>query len=103
MTQSTQRRLMMSHAFKFFSFTFFSAQTFFTILFFSASSQAMIRALHTAASGMSTQEANVNTISNNLANLNTTGFKKDQAQSEDLLYATIQEAGARSSVILLLT
>lgn len=56
----------------------------------------MIRALHTAATGMASQEANVNTISNNLANVNTTGFKKSRAEFDDLLYETIQEAGARS-------
>jgi len=57
----------------------------------------MIRALHTAASGMASQEANVNTISNNLANVNTTGFKKARTEFDDLLYETVQEAGARSS------
>lgn len=57
----------------------------------------MIRALHTAATGMASQEANVSTISNNLANVNTTGFKKSRTEFDDLLYETIQEAGARSS------
>lgn len=57
----------------------------------------MIRALHTAATGMASQEANVNTISNNLANVNTTGFKKARTEFDDLLYETVQEAGARSS------
>lgn len=57
----------------------------------------MLRALNTAASGMSAQETNVNTISNNIANVNTTGFKKGRAEFEDLLYETVQEAGARSS------
>lgn len=57
----------------------------------------MIRALHTAATGMAAQEANVNTISNNLANVNTTGFKKARTEFDDLLYETVQEAGARSS------
>ena len=56
----------------------------------------MIRALHTAATGMASQEANVNTISNNLANVNTTGFKKARTEFDDLLYETVQEAGARS-------
>lgn len=58
---------------------------------------AMLKALHTAASGMSAQEANVSTISNNIANVNTTGFKKGRTEIEDLTYETIQEAGARSS------
>ncbi len=57
----------------------------------------MIRALHTAATGMTAQESNVNTISNNLANVNTTGFKKARTEFDDLLYETIQESGARSS------
>lgn len=56
-----------------------------------------MRALQTAATGMAAQEANVNTIANNVANVNTTGFKKGRAEFEDLLYQTIQEAGARSS------
>lgn len=56
----------------------------------------MIRALHTAATGMASQESNVNTISNNLANINTTGFKKGRTEFDDLLYETVQEAGARS-------
>lgn len=57
----------------------------------------MIKALDTAAAGMAAQEANVNTISNNLANVNTTGFKKGRTEFSDLLYQTVQEAGARSS------
>jgi flagellar basal-body rod protein FlgG len=57
----------------------------------------MIRALHTAATGMAAQESNVNTISNNIANVNTTGFKKSRTEFDDLLYETVQEAGAKSS------
>ena len=56
-----------------------------------------MRALQTAATGMAAQEANVNTVANNVANVNTTGFKKSRAEFEDLLYQTIQESGARSS------
>lgn len=59
--------------------------------------QAMLKALHTAASGMSAQETNVSTISNNIANVNTTGFKRGRTEIDDLSYETIQEAGARSS------
>ena len=40
----------------------------------------MIRALYTAASGMKAQQTNLDITSNNLANVNTTGFKKDFAQ-----------------------
>ncbi len=57
----------------------------------------MIRALNTAATGMAAQESQVNTISNNLANANTTGYKTQRTEFEDLMYETVQEAGARSS------
>lgn len=59
--------------------------------------QAMLKALHTAASGMTAQETNVSTISNNIANVNTTGFKRGRTEIEDLTYQTIQEAGGRST------
>lgn len=51
----------------------------------------MIRSLWTAASGMKAQQTNVDTISNNLANINTTGFKKESAQFKSLLYQTLQD------------
>lgn len=57
----------------------------------------MMKALNTAASGMAAQETSVSTISNNIANVNTTAFKKDRAEFEDLLYQTYREPGARSS------
>lgn len=57
----------------------------------------MIRALNTAATGMASQEIHVNTISNNIANVNTTAYKKQRAETEDLLYQTYVESGARSS------
>jgi flagellar basal-body rod protein FlgG len=57
----------------------------------------MLRALNTAATGMAAQETNVSTISNNISNVNTTGYKKSRAEFEDLLYQTIKEPGARSS------
>lgn len=57
----------------------------------------MIRALNTAATGMAAQESQVNTISNNLANANTTGYKTQRTEFEDLLYETVEEAGGRSS------
>lgn len=50
----------------------------------------MMRSLWTAASGMTSQQTNVDTISNNLANINTTGYKKEAAQFKSLLYQTIQ-------------
>lgn len=66
-------------------------------LFLAANAHAMIRALNTAATGMGAQEANVNSISNNIANVNTTGYKAQRVEFEDLVYETIEEAGARSS------
>jgi flagellar basal-body rod protein FlgG len=56
----------------------------------------MLRALNIAASGMNSQETNVNTIANNIANVNTTGFKQGRTEFEDLLYETVQESGAKS-------
>ncbi len=46
----------------------------------------MIRSLWTAASGMVAQQFNIDTIANNLSNVNTTGFKKNRADFEDLVY-----------------
>jgi len=57
----------------------------------------MIRALWTAASGMEAQQLNIDVIANNLANVNTTGFKKNRADFQDLLYQTLREPGAKSS------
>ncbi|MGD0152359.1 MAG: flagellar basal-body rod protein FlgG [Thermacetogeniaceae bacterium] len=51
----------------------------------------MLRSLLTAASGMMAQQFNVDTISNNLANANTTGFKKIRPEFQDLLYLNIQQ------------
>ena len=51
----------------------------------------MMRSLWTAASGMTTQQTNVDTISNNLANINTTGYKRETAEFKSLLYQTIQQ------------
>ncbi len=50
----------------------------------------MMRALWTAASGMTSQQTNVDVIANNLANINTTSYKKESAQFKSLLYQTIQ-------------
>jgi len=54
-------------------------------------------ALRTAATGMAAQDLNVDVISNNIANLNTVGYKKQRAEFEDLLYQDIQRAGTQSS------
>lgn len=56
----------------------------------------MMKALNIAATGMATQEMHVNTISNNVANLNTVAYKKQRAESQELMYETITEAGSRS-------
>ena len=52
----------------------------------------MMRSLWTAASGMSSQQMKVDTISNNLANVNTFGFKKERLEFKSLLYDTMQRA-----------
>ncbi|MEN9353351.1 MAG: flagellar basal-body rod protein FlgG [Fibrobacterota bacterium] len=57
----------------------------------------MIRSLYTAASGMQANQLLVDTISNNLSNVNTTGFKKAKLQFQDLLYQTLVEPGATNS------
>lgn len=54
----------------------------------------MIRALWTASTGMGAQQANLDVISNNLANVNTTGFKKSRSDFADLMYQNIRQAGA---------
>lgn len=51
-----------------------------------------MRALWTAASGMTTQQLNVDTISNNLANVNTAGYKKETANFKSLLYQNMEQA-----------
>ena len=50
----------------------------------------MMRTLWTAASGMMAQQTNVDTIANNISNVNTTGFKTEQAEFKSLLYQTLQ-------------
>jgi flagellar basal-body rod protein FlgG len=57
----------------------------------------MLRALYTAASGMEAQQLNIDTIANNLANINTSGFKSRKAQFQDLLYQNIRQAGASNT------
>ena len=56
-----------------------------------------MRALSTAATGMAAQQLNVEVISNNIANMNTVGFKKQRAEFEDLLYQSIERPGVQSS------
>ena len=57
----------------------------------------MIRALYTAASGMNAQQMNIDNVAHNLANVNTTGFKKGRMEFEDLVYQQIKAAGSPTS------
>ncbi|MHB9024206.1 MAG: flagellar basal-body rod protein FlgG [Armatimonadota bacterium] len=54
----------------------------------------MMRGLWTAATGMNAQQTNLDVIANNLANVNTTGFKRSRADFQDLLYQTLSAAGS---------
>jgi flagellar basal-body rod protein FlgG len=56
-----------------------------------------MRALSTAATGMAAQELNVEVISNNIANMNTIGYKRQRAEFQDLLYQDMEKAGSQSS------
>jgi flagellar basal-body rod protein FlgG len=56
----------------------------------------MLRALYSAASGMTAQQMNVDNIANNLANANTTGYKARRAQFQDLIYQTVVQPGSAS-------
>jgi flagellar basal-body rod protein FlgG len=56
-----------------------------------------MRALSIASTGMLAQQTNVEVIANNLANMNTTGYKAQRAAFQDLLYQNVQQAGAQSS------
>lgn len=57
----------------------------------------MMRSLWTAATGMKSQQLNMDVISNNLANVNTNGFKKSRPDFQDLMYQTLRPAGARTA------
>ena len=54
----------------------------------------MIRALFSSATGMESQQMNLDVIANNLANVNTTGYKKSKIEFQDLLFQTTRTAGA---------
>jgi flagellar basal-body rod protein FlgG len=56
----------------------------------------MIRALYSAATGMNVQQTNLDVISNNIANVNTNGFKRSRADFQDLIYQTLRLQGAQS-------
>lgn len=57
----------------------------------------MIRSLWIAKTGLDAQQTQMDVISNNLANVSTTGFKRSRAVFEDLLYQTMRQPGAQSS------
>lgn len=57
----------------------------------------MLRSLFIAATGMEAQKLNIDVIANNLANVNTSGFKKSRADFQDLIYQTIRSAGGASA------
>src|SRR5579862_4774767 len=56
-----------------------------------------MRALDIAASGMAAQELNVQVISNNIANMATTGYKRQRAEFSDLLYEHVRRIGSQAS------
>ncbi|MFN3853993.1 MAG: flagellar basal-body rod protein FlgG [Phreatobacter sp.] len=56
-----------------------------------------MRALHTAATGMKAQELTVEVISNNIANMRTTGFKRQRAEFQDMIYENLRRAGTQNS------
>src|ERR1700730_7198210 len=56
-----------------------------------------MQALHTAATGMAAQELSVQVISNNIANLQTNGYKKQTGAFQDLIYQHIRRIGAQAS------
>ena len=62
-----------------------------------------INAMHVAKTGLNAQQTRMQIISNNLANVNTNGFKKDRANFESLLYQIIRGSGAQTSVDTRLT
>lgn len=57
----------------------------------------MIRALWTAASGMQGQQKSIDVVANNLANVNTTGFKRSRADFQDLIYQNLKSTGSPST------
>ncbi len=56
-----------------------------------------MRSLHIAATGMLAQQTNVEVISNNLANMNTTGYKRRRAEFQDLIYQNLRRVGSQSA------
>ncbi|CAM3958122.1 flagellar basal-body rod protein FlgG [Arcobacter cloacae] len=61
----------------------------------------MIRGLYTAATGMNSMQHQIDVTSNNIANVNTTGFKQDRAEFQDLMYETLNYTAGRTTQISL--
>ncbi|KGI57308.1 flagellar basal-body rod protein FlgG [Campylobacter sp. MIT 97-5078] len=61
----------------------------------------MLRSLHTAATGMIAQQTQIDVTSNNIANVNTVGFKKSRAEFSDLMYQVMKYAGTSTSATTL--
>ncbi len=57
----------------------------------------MLRSLNTAATGMAAQQTNIDVVANNIANVNTTGFRRSRAEFQDLLYQTIRAPGGTAA------
>ncbi len=58
----------------------------------------MLKSLNTASTGMAAQQENMDVIANNIANVNTTGFKRSRAEFEDLMYQTQKEPGTATGL-----
>ena len=58
----------------------------------------MVKAMNTAATGMVAQQMNIDNIANNLANVNTTGFKKGRVEFQDILYQNYRKAGTATAI-----
>src|SRR5947199_8658809 len=56
-----------------------------------------MRALNSAATGMLAQEQNIEVIANNIANMRTTGYKRQRAEFQDLLYQQLRRVGTQTS------
>ena len=61
----------------------------------------MLRSLYTASTGMLAQQTQIDTTSNNIANVNTIGFKKQRAEFSDLMYQVMEHAGSSTSATTL--
>ena len=57
----------------------------------------MVRSMYSAATGMEAQQLYMDTISHNLANVNTTGYKRTRMEFQDLMYQTLKEPGVKNS------